>query len=253
VSLSFDTVTTADGVDVGRTWVLAGEQGDQFVGRISFSNERATPVSITHTEVIPKSLASSVDDVRFDPEPARVIEADPVVEYSLTVPANGEITARYEIEVDPDGTSRRRLETWERAMNAEVARRTAATTTTTTIPAPTTTAPAPAPPVAIAPPPPPPADAVIVVRVVSQGVSGTFSFAGAFGSASLTTSEGQTVVQSAGIAVPSGTQTMSQVSAPAGAVLLGVSCSDADSGGSGASAVYNLSPGETVVCTWTNG
>jgi hypothetical protein len=253
VRVSFDSVATTDGIVVGRTWVLAGKRGDRFVGTLSFTNDLAEPVTMTHTEVIPKSLASSVDDVRFDPEPTTVIEADPVIEYSLTVPANGEVTARYEIDVEPDGASRQRLDTWQRAMDDEIARRAAATTTTTTIPAPTTTAPAPAPPVALAPPPPPPVNAAIVVRTVSQGVRGTFSYAGSRGSASLTTSEGQDVVQSATIGVPAGSYTMTQVSAPAGAVLLGVSCSDDDSGGSGASAVYNLSPGETVVCTWTNG
>jgi hypothetical protein len=260
--LAFDAVTTADGIVVDRTWVLRGQEGDRFVGTLTFSNPTAAPLQIDHVEVIPKSLAASVDDIRFDPEPT-VLEADPVVQYSVSVPAHGEVTVRYTTEVDPDGVSRRRLDAWALDMRLAASELTTSTTATTVPPSPTTVAPAPgpAPRPAVAPspapppppPPPPPATATIIVRTVSQGVAGTFGYSGPSGSASLTTSEAQNTVQSGAIPVPAGTHSWTQVSAPAGAVLLGISCSDDDSGGSGSTAVFNVVPGETVVCTWTNG
>jgi len=255
---TFPVATTPEGAVVRRTWVLEGGRGDRFVGRLTFSNPTAAPVTVTHTETIPKSLAASVDEIRFDPEP-RVLEDDPVVQYSLTLGPGERVTVRYAIAVAPTGVERARLDGWASDLpdtssdpeGSSTTTTTASTTPTTSAP-PTTAAP-PVPPPPPIPPPPAPANAAIVVRVVSQGASGTFGFSGPGGSAALTTTGSQGVAQSAPVPVAAGVYSWTQVSAPPGSTLIGVGCSDGESGGSGPTATFRVQAGETVTCTWTNG
>ena len=240
IRLALDPVTTPDGVTIGRVWMLRGARGTRFVGRFVFSNPTATPLNVVHTEVIPKSLASSVDDITFDPQPT-ILEADPVVEYSVTVPASGTATARYEIEVAPEGRSRARLEAW--ADDARVAELERAASTTTTAP-PSTPAPSPA------LPPSGPGTGAIVVQTIAQGVGGTFRYSGPGGT--MISGNVQGSGQSPAIPVPVGVHTWTQVSAPPGSTLVGIGCNDSDSTGFGATANFTVQAGETVVCTWTN-
>lgn len=249
VRVAFDPITMPDGTVVRREWVLRTGKSDRLVGTISFSNPTAAPLDTSYVEVIPKSLASSVDDIAFDPEPT-VLEADPVVQYTLTVPAGEEITARYEIDVMVDGAPRARLDAWVDDWEAARARVRATTTTSTTAP-PATVA---APPTTAASRPPPPElpPGTVSVRVVSLGGTGTFGFSGPGGSAALTTSGAPDGTgQAAAISVRPGVQTWSQVSSAPGWTLVGVSCSNG-AGSSGPSATFDLPSGGTVVCTWTN-
>jgi hypothetical protein len=261
VRLGFKPVTTSDGVVVRRGWTLTGARGSELGGTLVFSNPTSAPVTTSYTEVIPKSLARSADDIRFDPQPT-VLKADPVVQYTVTVPANGQMTATYHVKVRSAGLRRARLRAWADAAAREATTSTSSTSTTTpttvaappttVAEAPVTTAAAPPPPSPPPPPPPPTTRGAVVVRVVSNGGSGaTFGFSGAGGSAALTTSGGPNgSAQSATISVPTGNVSWSQVSTPPGWVLVGVSCSNG--AGGGATASFELHEGETVTCTWTN-
>ncbi|MGH9051387.1 MAG: prealbumin-like fold domain-containing protein, partial [Acidimicrobiia bacterium] len=305
VEFTFDTISLASGATVERTWTLAGDEGARFDGTLEFANSTEERMTVSHTEVIPKTLAASVDDIDFEPEPV-VIEADPVVRFDLEIPADGTITATYRISVAPDGTDESRLEEWADDLDAEEERRanattttrsTTTTTTTTTSPATTTTKPAsgggaggggggnrgsggqqsdaptanpaptppasgespPPPPPAPAPPPSPPTNGVIVVRAVSVEGNATFGFSGPSGSVQVPTagSPNGSGQWSAGVAA--GTYAWTEVGVPPGWQLFNLDCSDRDAGPfehrstiSGATATFNVQPGEWVVCTWTN-
>jgi hypothetical protein len=265
-----------------------------------------------HTEVIPKSLARSVADISFDPAPTSIVNPDPVVQYAETIPAGGDFTARYEIDVDADGADRARLEAWADDVAGTSTRESTTTTSSTTSSTTTTTTPSgggsrssssgsggsgssggsggtptggavlvpPAGGAPPPPPPPPPADepksdpkspptthapappqaGTIVIRVVSRGGTGTFGYSGPGGNVSVATSGSPNGVgQSSPMQVSPGTYTWKQVKAPAGYGVLNVDCTDRDAGPfdqrstvSGSSATFNVQPGETVTCTWTN-
>jgi hypothetical protein len=129
--LTFPALATSDGASVQRVWELRGDRGEQFVGTLEFTNPSSTAVSVSFTETIPKSLAATVDVIRFDPQP-EIVEADPVVRYSLSLAARGTLTAHYEIDVAPDGARRARLLAWAEQLPPTT------TTVPTTVPAPTT-------------------------------------------------------------------------------------------------------------------
>lgn len=98
----------------------------------------------------------------------------------------------------------------------------------------------------------------IVIRVYSNGGTGTFGFSGPGASRSLTTTGAPVGVAETSMSVSAGTHAWTQASA-AGWRLRGVDCSDRDAGPyewrsttSGATATFNVQPGETVTCTYTN-
>ncbi|MGH8984182.1 MAG: prealbumin-like fold domain-containing protein, partial [Acidimicrobiia bacterium] len=305
--LTFDTISLAPGATVERAWSLAGNEGTRFEGTLTFANTTGERIAVSHTEVIPKSLAASVDDIAFEPAPV-VIEADPVVRFDVDIPADGTATATYRIDVAPDGADESRLEDWADDLETEEARQADSTTTTSTTTRPTTTttppttttkppsggggsgggggagggsspksgggssggnpggSPAATPPVSEqppppppAPPPPPPTDGLIVVRALSLGGTGTFGFSGPGGSVQITTAGGPNGSGQWATGVAAGTYSWTEVGLPAGWRLSNIDCSDRDAGPfehrstvSGATATFNVQPGETVLCTWTN-
>ncbi|MGQ0802724.1 MAG: prealbumin-like fold domain-containing protein [Actinomycetota bacterium] len=265
VRFVFDEVPVAPGATVERGWALRGPDGSRFDGTLTFSNSTGTPVAVSHTEVIPKALASSVDDIEFEPAPV-VVEADPVVRFDVTVPANGTAEASYRIEVAPLGADRSRLEEWADALETELASRAAAaatTTTTTTAPPQTTptTSAAPPPKGGAAPgPPAPAARGTIIIAATSGGGTGTFGFSGPGGNLSVTTSGSPNGSGQAGaMAVSPGTYSWTEVSQSAGWVFHSIHCTDMEAAPfehrstiSGATATINVQPGETVVCTWAS-
>jgi hypothetical protein len=269
VRLTFPTTTTADGAEVTRVWSLQGDRGREFVGTLTFDNPTSAPLVTSYIETIPKALAASVDDITFDPQP-EVLQADPVVQYSVVIPADQTFTARYEIAVAPDGVRRERLETWADELDVPTTTTTTAPPVATTTPTTTPTAPpvpppppatqpnrvpdtAPAPTEPPEPPPttPPVETATIVIQVVSGGGTGTFDFSGSAGSASLTTAGSPNGYASWSVTVPPGTYTMTQTGASADWYLNSVWCS-AGSTGARPTGTYVVAAGETAVCTFEN-
>ena len=101
---------------------------------------------------------------------------------------------------------------------------------------------------------------MIVVRAVSIGGTGTFGFSGPGGSVQISTGGGPDGSGQWATGVSPGTYSWTEVSASTGWRLSNIDCSDRDAGPfqnrstvSGATATFNVQPGETVVCTWTNG
>jgi hypothetical protein len=120
--LVFDPFVVADGVSGHRRWVLDGARGDEFIGTLTFTNTSEVPVSATYDEVIPKSLASHVSEIRFRPRPV-IVDPDPVVRFTVALDPGESTTATYEIRVDADGNDRDRLEAWAQDAETELAKR----------------------------------------------------------------------------------------------------------------------------------
>jgi len=123
-------------------------------------------------------------------------------------------------------------------------------------PAPPPPGPPPAPP---PPPPPPPTDGLIVVRAVSIDGTGTFGFSGPGASTQITTAGGPNGSGQWAAGVTAGTYSWTEVGIPPGWRLTNIDCSDRDAGPFEhrstvffATATFNVQPGETIVCTWTN-
>ena len=278
----FAPIDVAPGATVERDWSLRGADGTRFKGTLTFSNSTGSPLDVSHTEVIPKSLATSVDEIEFEPTPT-VIDADPVVQFDVTVPADDTVTAVYRIDAEPLGADRSRLQIWANDLEDEVERREIdTTTTTTTSTTTTTTAPGSTPPAAgpggggqesgsgatppaavpappAPPPPPPPTSGMIVIHKVSRGGTGTFGFSGPGGGVQIATSGSPDGSGQWATGVYPGTYSWTEVSSSPGWKFTGLDCSDRDAGPfeqrstvSGPTATFNVQPGETVICTWTN-
>lgn len=77
---SFKPVATSDGAITTRQWELSGSI---LTSTVVITNSGTTTAFGDHYEVIPKSVAGSVDDITFVPGYTEVVQADPVVRYSL--------------------------------------------------------------------------------------------------------------------------------------------------------------------------
>ena len=134
---------TAGGLTLTRTWALTGEEGDQFVATTVVENPTDAPITETVFEIIPKSVATSADDITVDSGPATrtVIKSDPVFSFQLTVPANSEQVITMRVRVPPDGRTTDRVRMYLSERRAAVADFYALYATTTTTASPTTTTP----------------------------------------------------------------------------------------------------------------
>jgi hypothetical protein len=265
--LTFPALTTSDGASVQRVWELRGDRGQQFVGTLEFTNPSAAAVSVSFTETIPKSLAATVDVIRFDPQP-EIVDADPIVRYSLSLAARGTLTAHYEIDVAPDGARRARLLAWAEELPTT-------TTVPTTLPAPTTvpttgppaaTTPAtpatrPATPTTAAPAPtttaptaptttttgPPPATGTLIIAISARNGDGTFTVrnVGPYAPVTLTTTNGEAV---AGFTMPVGDQVWSIDDAPGWSHS--VACKVNGDAVQPYTAMYHVIEGATAHCTF---
>ena len=107
---AFSPATLDNGLVVSRTWQLIGEHGDRLRGAVVLRNPTTAPVSGSYDEVIPKSVAATVGQIRFDPVYSSVVQEDPIVRYDLAdFEAGGRRDLRYEVDVPPEGNSLGRL------------------------------------------------------------------------------------------------------------------------------------------------
>jgi len=112
----------------------------------------------------------------------------------------------------------------------------------------------PTPPPTTPPPPPPTATGVIVMRVVSQGGTGSFFLTGPGGSATVETSGSPNGFGQTGFTVAVGVSPWTLQPAD-GWDLVGGSCQDrggeSDSSVVGNTAFFHVQADETVICTFT--
>ena len=272
---TFDPITTPEGAKVTRVWELQGRGGNEFTGSLTMTNPTSVPLPTTFVETIPKAIAPTASIIAFSPQPV-VVQPDPVVRYSVTIAPNASFTATYLVTVQADGASRSRLEAWAKEIVAPTTTTSSLPAVTTTVPSTTTTGAArpvattvpgptpspttpttePTPPPTDPPAPPPVVPGRIVLRVVSTGANAAYTFAG-YADLTLTTTGSPGYVEWSATVDP-GLYPLTET-IPVGFRLQGIDCSDRDSGPYDQRSIvappkvtFNVQPGETVTCTFTN-
>jgi serine/threonine protein kinase len=120
-SYAFAPQQYPDGLRIVRRWTLGGTNGSMLTETITASGAGQAQ-DVPFQEAIPSSIAPSLQTVRFDPAPAKIVRADPVVEWELQVPAEGSVTVGYDATVSADGATHARLIRWARDLQALQAR-----------------------------------------------------------------------------------------------------------------------------------
>jgi len=100
--------------------MLSGQDGSLLTEAITASSATGKAARVKLEEPIPESIASNVQSVHFRPAPSRIIRADPLVEWDLTLPARGTIEVGYQATVGPAGATRARLAQWAKEFDALV-------------------------------------------------------------------------------------------------------------------------------------
>jgi tRNA A-37 threonylcarbamoyl transferase component Bud32 len=107
VTRSF-TPVAVNGLIVARTWRV---DRDGLHTMLQVTNPAAAPATQVVDEVIPKSIASSVGKVVFDPPVPEIVKDDPVVRYKVENLAPGAtVTLAYRVVVD--GATREQVGRW---------------------------------------------------------------------------------------------------------------------------------------------
>ena len=115
VRYAFRPVALDSGLVLARTWELSAGDGDRFHAVVRLTNGTDAPVSDSHNEVIPKSLAADVDVIAFSPMFDELVEPDPIVRYFVDdLPPGEALVFSYDIEVEPEGADMDRLVAWAR-------------------------------------------------------------------------------------------------------------------------------------------
>ena len=110
-SYAFPPQQYSDGLRMVRHWTLGGTNGSVLTETVTASSA-GKALGAAFQEAIPASIASSLQTVQFSPAPTRIVQADPVVEWQLQVPAQGSVTVGYRATVPPDGATHARLVRW---------------------------------------------------------------------------------------------------------------------------------------------
>ena len=72
---------------VVRRWTLSGKNGSLLTETVTASSATGKPLRARFEEAIPAAIAATVQTVHFSPAPAEIVQADPVVEWDLRLPA----------------------------------------------------------------------------------------------------------------------------------------------------------------------
>ena len=97
------------GVTENRTWSVSGGAHPTLHGTLVFHTTKNVLAQIN--EMLPKSLVSDVSKVTFKPQP-KVIQADPVVQYTLPTTAGQTVTETYDIPISADDVSMSSMQRW---------------------------------------------------------------------------------------------------------------------------------------------
>jgi len=111
-----------DGLLVVRRWKLSGKGGSLLTETLSISNPTSKAKRVALKEAIPAAIAPTLRTVHFSPSPTKVLQADPIVEWNLRVPAQGVVRVGYQSRVPAVGAVKTRLLRWARALTSIDAR-----------------------------------------------------------------------------------------------------------------------------------
>ena len=104
-----------NGLLISRRWALGGTNGSLLTETVTASSTTGKPIRVPFQETIPAAVAPNLRTVHFTPTPNKIIRADPVVEWQLSVPPHGSITVGYQAAVPPRGVTYARLANWAQA------------------------------------------------------------------------------------------------------------------------------------------
>ncbi len=104
------------GVTSNRTWTVSGGTHPALHGELVFHTTKNVLARID--EVLPKSLVSNASQVTFRPQP-KVIQADPIVQYTLPEQAGQTVTETYDIPILASDVSMAAMQRWAAEQIAE--------------------------------------------------------------------------------------------------------------------------------------
>ena len=100
-SYAFPPESFPSGLMADRTWSIAGNPGDRLLGKVTLTNGATTPMTTSYDEVIPNAVAKRVQAVSFTPRPNQIVQADPVVRYTVDLPPGASSTVEYQTQIPP--------------------------------------------------------------------------------------------------------------------------------------------------------
>jgi hypothetical protein len=120
VSYAFPAGQYPDGLTIVRRWTLSGHDGSELTETVTASNAGTAATQQPFEEVIPTTIASSLKTVSFGPALAKVVRADPVVEWQLQLPAGHRtVTVGYHATVPAKGLDVARLRQWAKDLTTQ--------------------------------------------------------------------------------------------------------------------------------------
>ena len=118
VSYTFAPQEYHDGLLIVRRWALSGKDGSLLTETVTASSATGKALQAPFEEAIPSQIAPTLRTVRFAPAPGQIVQANPVVQWNLKLPARGSVTVGYQAEVPATGTTKTRLMRWASALTS---------------------------------------------------------------------------------------------------------------------------------------
>ena len=109
VSYTFAPEQYPDGLLIVRRWTLAGKDGSVLTETVSASSATGHARQVAFQDEIPTAVARTTQTVVFTPAPAKIVKADPVVEWVLQLPSHGTVRVGYHATVPAQGATKARL------------------------------------------------------------------------------------------------------------------------------------------------
>jgi serine/threonine protein kinase len=103
-SYAFAPQQYPDGLLIVRRWNLSGKGGSQLTETITASSATGKALRVPFRDAIPATIASTTQTVHFTPLPTKIVQADPVVQWRLRLPAQApspSATARSSARQEP--------------------------------------------------------------------------------------------------------------------------------------------------------
>jgi hypothetical protein len=103
---------------ITRRWTLSGKQGSRLAETVTARNATGKQIAAWFMDSIPAAITNTVQPVRFSPGTVKIVQADPVVEWYLRVPAHHTVTVGYVTAVQAKGATAARLAGWAKGLDA---------------------------------------------------------------------------------------------------------------------------------------
>jgi serine/threonine-protein kinase len=107
-----------NGLLITRRWTLSGKQGSRLTETVTARNATGKQIAAWFMDSIPAAITNTVQPVRFSPGTVKIVQADPVVEWYLRVPAHHTVTVGYVTAVQAKGATAARLAGWAKGLDA---------------------------------------------------------------------------------------------------------------------------------------